>query len=55
MKADCPGGVENGPGKRYAVCRLCGALDYEANEGDRCRALVESEALNKRLGQPSKR
>lgn len=31
------GTFSNGPGKAYAVCNGCGRVDYEANEGDRCR------------------
>ena len=36
----CKGTYYNGPGKRYARCRVCGHIDWEANEGDRCRRLV---------------
>jgi hypothetical protein len=39
-KGLCRGKMENGPGKAYAKCGLCGALDYEANEGDTCRRRV---------------
>lgn len=36
----CGGVYDNGPGKRYARCRRCRAIDYEANEGDRCGRLL---------------
>lgn len=36
----CDGRMRNGPEKRYARCIKCGAIDYELNEGDRCRAFV---------------
>lgn len=39
-RTPCPGLFRNGPGKRYARCSHCGRVDYEANEGDRCRAVL---------------
>lgn len=36
----CNGTYRNGPGKRYARCWKCGHVDWEANEGDRCRRLI---------------
>lgn len=33
----CNGKMENGPGKRFARCGRCRRIDYEANEGDRCK------------------
>lgn len=39
----CNGRMRNGPEKRYARCRVCGAIDWELNEGDRCRAMVPAE------------
>ena len=37
----CPGHYLNGPEKRYARCSMCGHLDYESNEGDRCTNVVK--------------
>lgn len=39
----CTGRMRNGPEKRYARCDKCGEIDWEANEGDPCRAFVRSE------------
>jgi hypothetical protein len=33
----CHGRMENGPDKAFARCGLCGCIDYELYEGDRCR------------------
>lgn len=33
----CGGTYYNGPGKRFARCNRCLAIDYEKNEGDSCR------------------
>lgn len=33
----CPGRYRNGPDKRYVRCNLCKEIDWEANEGDRCK------------------
>jgi hypothetical protein len=33
----CPGVLRNGPGKAFTRCATCGAIDWEANEGDTCR------------------
>jgi hypothetical protein len=33
----CGGTLYNGPGKRFTRCSVCGTIDWEANEGDRCR------------------
>jgi hypothetical protein len=35
----CNGVMYNGPNKRYARCSRCGRIDYEQNEGDRCRVV----------------
>lgn len=32
----CGGTYDNGPGKSYARCRICRAVDYDKYEGDRC-------------------
>jgi len=39
----CGGRMSNGPSKRYGRCLICGAIDYEAYEGDRCRRMVRGE------------
>lgn len=36
----CNGTFYNGPGKRFARCDKCKRIDYEANEGDRCRRAI---------------
>jgi len=33
----CGGTYRNGPDKRFCRCDTCRRIDYEANEGDRCR------------------
>lgn len=40
----CIGSYENGPDKRFARCRTCGHINYEANEGDYCRAAPRAPA-----------
>lgn len=40
----CNGTYKNGPDKRYARCQVCSHVDYEANEGDRCRAPASTPA-----------
>lgn len=37
----CPGRYFNGPEKRFVRCGMCGKVDYESNEGEPCRSLVE--------------
>ena len=32
----CGGACHNGPGKAFARCSRCEAIDYEKYEGDRC-------------------
>lgn len=40
----CRGGrLENGSGKRYARCSRCRRIDWEGNDGDRCRELASRE------------
>ena len=43
IRVRCKGIMRNGPEKRYARCRHCGAIDWELNEGDSCRAFVAAE------------
>ncbi len=40
LMVTCGGTMRNGPGKAYGRCTVCGAVDYEAYEGDRCRRMV---------------
>ena len=37
---ECGGRIYNGPYKCYGRCSACGAIDYEAYEGDLCRRKV---------------
>lgn len=34
---NCGGTYYNGPDKRYVRCNRCHRIDWEANEGDRCK------------------
>lgn len=42
----CTGTMINGPGKRSARCGVCGIVDWEANEGDRCRDPATTNGAN---------
>ncbi len=44
----CPGIVRNGPDKAYSRCPICGKVDYELYEGDRCRNMIANHVLIKK-------
>jgi hypothetical protein len=42
------GTMVNGPDKAYARCSVCGSVDYDKYEGDRCARQVETSSQQRR-------